>query len=182
MKKVIKLVIIFVALVVFTSSTLNAQTKFGYVSVDEILSIMPEIKKVQNDLASFDSSLQINYAETIKEYLSKDSAFRKDSAKFSPAVRQAKQADLDKLSNDLQNFQQNYQNLVTEKRNQLMQPVIEKAVNAIREVAKANGYAYVLSKEALISYPEADDLAPLVKKKLGIVEATKPNTNKPSGN
>lgn len=173
MKKVTTLVMTVMALMVFTSNV-NAQNKIGYISVDEILSVMPEVKKVQADLASYDSSLQINYSETLKEYLSKDSAFKADSLKLSKAMRQAKESDLEKLAGELQNFQQNYQNMIGEKRNQLMQPVIEKAVTTIREVAKTNGFTYVLSKDALISYPDADDLAPLVRKKLGIAETPKP--------
>jgi outer membrane protein len=35
-------------------------------------------------------------------------------------------------------------------------------------VAKENGYNYVLAKEQLLVSPPADDLLPLVKKKLGI--------------
>ena len=180
MKKVTTLVIAVMAVMVFSSKS-NAQNKIGYISVEEVLSVMPEVKKVQGDLASYDSSLQINYSETLKEYIAKDSAFRKDSIKLSPALRQAKQTDLEKLGTELQNFQQNYQNMINEKRSQLMQPIVEKAVATIKEVAKANGYTYVLSKEALISYPEADDLAGLVKKKMGIVDVPKPGV-KPAGN
>lgn len=161
------------ALVVF-SSNINAQNKIGYISVDEVLSVMPEVTKIQADLASYDSSLQINYSETLKEYITKDSSFRKDSVKLTPAMRQYKESELEKLGTELQNFQQNYQNMVTKKRNDLMQPIVEKAVSTIKEVAKANGYTYVLSKDALIYYPEADDLLGLVKKKLGIVDAPKP--------
>lgn len=179
MKKVTTLVMTVMALVVF-SSNINAQNKIGYVSVDEVLSVMPEVKKVQGELASYDSSLQINYSETLKEYLAKDSAFKSDSAKLSPAVRKAKEADLDKLAGELQNFQQNYQNMLTEKRNQLMQPIVEKAVSTIKEVAKASGYTYVLTKEALLMQPETDDLLPLVKKKLGIVDAPAKPVAKPN--
>ncbi|MGE5107627.1 MAG: OmpH family outer membrane protein [Sphingobacteriales bacterium] len=179
MKKVTTLVMTVMALVVF-SSNINAQNKIGYISVDEVLSVMPEVKKVQADLAAYDSSIQINYSETLKEYLAKDSSFKSDSVKLSKAMRQAKESDLEKLYTELQNFQQNYQNMLTEKRNQLMQPVVEKAVATIKEVAKANGYTYVLSKESLISYPEADDLAGLVKKKMGIADVPKPAANKPN--
>lgn len=170
MKKVSTLVLTVMALLVF-SSNVNAQNKIGYVSVDEVLAVMPEIKKVQNELASYDSSLQINYSETLKEYLSKDSSYKADSAKLSPAIRKAKEQGLEKLAGDLNNFQQNYQNMVNERRNQLMQPIVEKAVSTIKEVAKVNGYTYVFAKDALLVQPEGDDLLPLVKKKLGIVDS-----------
>lgn len=179
MKKVTTLVLTVMALMVF-SNNVKAQNKIGYISVDELLSVMPETKKVQNELASYDSSLQINYTETLKEYLSKDSSYKADSVKLSPALRKAKEADLDKLVGELNNFQQNYQNMITEKRNALMQPLVEKAVSTVKEVAKANGYTYVLSKESLISYPDADDLLGLVKKKLGITDAPSKPATKPN--
>jgi outer membrane protein len=171
MKKVFSTLVLSVMALLVFSSNVKAQNKIGYVSVDEVLSIMPEIKKVQNELASYDSSLQINYSETLKEYLAKDSSFKVDSPRLTPAVRKAKESDLEKLAGELNNFQQNYQNMVTEKRNELMKPVVEKAVNTIKEVAKTGGYTYVFAKDALLVQPEGDDLLPLVKKKLGITDA-----------
>jgi outer membrane protein len=37
----------------------------------------------------------------------------------------------------------------------------------VQEVAKASGYTYVFRKEALLVSPEADDLLPLIKKRIG---------------
>jgi outer membrane protein len=59
-----------------------------------------------------------------------------------------------------------------------MTPVAQKATALIQEVAKAGGYGYVLRKEALLVQPEADDLLPAIKKKLG---GTAPPTPKPAG-
>ena len=181
MKKITTLVMTAMALVVF-SSNVNAQNKIGYISVDELLSVMPEVKKVQNELASYDSSIQINYGETVKEYLAKDSAFRVDSAKLSPAMRKAKLAEIEKLGTEATSFQQNYQNMLTERRNQMMQPIVDKALTTIKEVAKANGFTYVFNKEALIMQPDTEDLLPLVKKKLNITDipAAKPAAPKPN--
>jgi len=38
----------------------------------------------------------------------------------------------------------------------------------VQAVAKENGYTYVLTKEALLVSPPAEDILPLVKKKLGL--------------
>ena len=45
---------------------LNAQNKHGYISVDEVVQLMPEYKKAMAEMSQFDSALQINYAETLK--------------------------------------------------------------------------------------------------------------------
>ncbi len=62
------------------------------------------------------------------------------------------------------------------KQEELLTPVAQKANALISEVAKANGFNYVFRKEALLVFPDADDLLPLVKKKLGgtAVTPTKP--------
>ena len=49
-----------------------------------------------------------------------------------------------------------------------MAPIQKKAIEAIQTVAKENGYAYVISKDQLLVSPPADDILPLVKKKLGL--------------
>jgi len=59
-----------------------------------------------------------------------------------------------------------------------MTPVAQKANALIAEVAKASGYGYVLRKEALLVQPDADDLLPAIRKKLGAGGAAPP---KPAG-
>jgi outer membrane protein len=53
-----------------------------------------------------------------------------------------------------------------QKQEELMAPVAQKANQLIADVAKANGFTYVFRKEALVVQPDADDLLPLVKKKI----------------
>jgi outer membrane protein len=53
-----------------------------------------------------------------------------------------------------------------QKQEELMAPIAQKANQLITDVAKASGYTYVFRKEALLVQPDADDLLPLIKKKL----------------
>jgi outer membrane protein len=46
--------------------------------------------------------------------------------------------------------------------------VYRKVVAAINATAKENGYSYVYTKDALIVAPPADDLLPMVAKKLNL--------------
>ena len=50
----------------------------------------------------------------------------------------------------------------------LMAPIQRKAAENVQTVAKENGYSYVFLKDALLVSPPADDLLPIVKKKLGL--------------
>jgi outer membrane protein len=58
--------------------------------------------------------------------------------------------------------------LINKKEQELLAPIQQKAVQTSQAVAKENGYAYILPKEQLISFPAADDILPLVLKKLNI--------------
>ena len=160
----------------FAAGQVSAQAKIAYVSVDEVVQLMPEYKKAMTEMAQYDSALQINYAETLRELNRQDSIFRADSAKWSPAIRGANREKMKKLFTDLQGFEQTYQQQMQQKQEELMTPVAQKANALITDVAKASGYTWVMRKEALLVYPDADDLLPAVKKKLGpsAVAAPKP--------
>ncbi len=57
-------------------------------------------------------------------------------------------------------------------------PIQNKLQTAIEDVAKENGYTYILPKEALIYMPPSGDIGPLVRKKLHLKEpsSTTPGT------
>jgi len=165
MKKLITLGAVVIALMAF-NPFLNAQNKTGYVSIDEVVQLMPEYKKASAEMAQFDSALQINYAETLKELNRQDSIYKADSTKWSAAIKTANREKLKKLLVELQGYEQGYQQQMEQKQQELMAPVAQKANQLIADVAKANGYAYVFRKEALVVQPDADDLLPLIKKKI----------------
>jgi len=166
MKQILSLGLVMIALVAF-NPFLNAQNKTGYVSIDEVVQLMPDYKKATAEMAQFDSALQINYGETLKELNRQDSMFKTDSVKMTMATKTAKKEQMKKLLVELQGYEQNYQQQMQQKQEEVMAPVAQKANQLIADVAKANGYTYVFRKEALIVSPEGDDILPLIKKKLG---------------
>ena len=173
MKQILSLGLVMIALVAF-NPFLNAQNKTGYVSIDEVVQLMPDYKKATAEMAQFDSALQINYGETLKELNRQDSMFKADSVKMTMATKTAKKEQMKKLLVELQGYEQNYQQQMQQKQEEMMAPVAQKANQLIADVAKANGYAYVFRKEALVVSPEGDDILPLIKKKLGGVVAPAP--------
>ena len=165
-----------VAILTMSNQT-QAQNKMAYVSVEEVVQLMPEYKKAMSDMAQFDSALQINYAETVREFNRQDSLFKADSTKWSSAIRTANREKMKKLLFELQGFEQSYQQQMQQRQEELMTPVAQKANDLIREVAKTGGYAYVFRKEALLVQPDADDLMPAIRKRLGVTTpAPKPPT------
>jgi outer membrane protein len=159
-----------VLIVLFTIVCSNAfaQTKIGYVSVDEIFAAMPETKKADESLAEYQKALQESYAQHEAELNVAYEKFVKDSTKLTPAVKEARRLDLQTRISELQNKQsQLNSNLEAEKEKQL-KPIREKLMNAIKEVSKETGYDHILYKESAIVFPVAADLTIAVRKKIGI--------------
>lgn len=144
--------------------------KTGYISVDNVVALMPEVKKIDTLLQKFQTdTLNTEFASLVQEYNYKDSIINsKDSSKTPASVRKQYRQDMEGLAYQVQNWQAIVQQAMQNKQGQLLQPVYEKVMNTIKTVAKENGYSYVYNQEVLLVAPPADDLLPLVAKKLNI--------------
>jgi len=168
MKKLFTIVLVSAALLAV--SQVNAQApKFGYISTQELVTAMPDYKKADTSLAEYQNALNQQYAEKVADFNMRDSLLSgKDTAKYTKAQLEVKRNKLRNVYVELQGWQQKAQQMYQAKEEETMKPILDKAKKAIQDVAKENGYAYVFTKEQLLVFPPADDLLPLVKKKLGL--------------
>jgi outer membrane protein len=157
------------AILTVTAGSVSAQ-KTGYISLDQVVSLMPEIGKIDTVLQRYQAdSLQPQLAMMIQDYNYKDSMLNsKDSSKIPAVTRNQYRQDMQNVSYQLQNWQGFSQQMMQAKQEQLLEPVYRKAMTALNTVAKEAGYSYVYNREVLLVAPEADNLLPLVAKKLGI--------------
>ncbi len=179
MKKIFLGLAVIVSLL--ASSQVNAQNKLGYISTDELISVMPETQKADSNLQQFRTALIQNYQdkqETLEAAINK---FNKDSATMSSAVKDVKRGELQKMLQDISSEEQRIQQQLQQRQQELITPINRKAFDAIQAVAKENGYAYIFEKGALLVAPPAEDVLPLVAKKLNIKlpAANQPNTGAP---
>lgn len=188
-------ILILAAVMVAGASTVNAQ-KSGYISVDQVMALMPELAKIDTVLQKYQAdSINTEFASLIQEYNYKDSLLTKtDTTKIPVAVKRQHRQDLEQIAYQVQNWQQISQNAMQSKQQSLLAPVYQKVYGAINAVAKENNYAFVYAQEALLVAPPSDNLLPLVAKKLNIKLPTQagqpsaantgaaPATNRPAAN
>jgi outer membrane protein len=168
MKKIVTVLVVVMSLVLAVNST-NAQGKIGTISLAELIPNMPEYKKADTSMNEFNNALQQQYQDMVTEYQAQSTSLSsKDTVKFTAAVLELKRKGLSDLLVKLQGWQQTAQQQQQQKNQELLAPIQKKALDAIQAVAKENGYAFVISKDQLLVSPPADDLLPLVKKKLGL--------------
>ncbi len=177
MKKFITLVLISTGIFGF-SDAVNAQ-KIGYISADEIIQLMPEAADVQTELDSYQKSLYQNAQDKQTALNESVQKFYKDSSGMSASLKEVKRTELQKQVQDLSGEDQKIQNQFEQKRQELSLPIQKKLQGAIEDVAKENGYTYVLPREALIIMPPSSDIGPLVRKKLGLKEPAATTTVPP---
>ena len=160
--------------------TVSAQQKIGYISTDELIGVMPETDKADEQLKEYQASLAQQGQDLMADLQAKDSAFVKDSVKLSNSMKEIKRHELIALYQKVQNWNQQAQDMYQAKAQQLIAPIRDKALETVKTVAKENGYAYVLESQAVIVGPPGDDLLPLVKKKLGVKDAAPAPAAKPA--
>lgn len=166
MKKFLSVTLFALGLV--AAGEVKAQSKIGYISSQELVSIMPETRKADSTLQDLRNVLIQSATEKQNAFYAAVEKYNKDSATFSPSVKSVKRNELTKLGQDLSGEEERIQQQLQSRQQELLGPINKKAYDAVQSVAKENGYGYVFEKEALLVAPPGDDILPLVAKKLNI--------------
>lgn len=152
----------------------QAQTKlkFGHINSDELLQMMPgldsvktTLQKYQQDIQTELQNMQMEYETKVNDYLSKQEG-------MTELIKQNKAQEIQELEGRIQAFTQQANQDIAKKQEELLSPIIDKAKKAIEEVAKENGYTYILDSVAagvVLYATPSEDIMPLVKKKLGLI-------------
>lgn len=150
----------------------NAQKaqKFGHINFAQLYEQMPGQDSIRKEFTAFQEQLQGQFQAMQTEYENKLAEYQNNQATLSTIIKQTKEKEIVDLQRRIQEFQQTAQEELQNKEGELTAPIIEKARNAVRDVAKENGYTFIFnSTEGLLLYTEpADDIMALVKKKLGL--------------
>lgn len=158
----------------------NQPLKIGYTNVEYILLQMPESKQIESELKTHSTQLENQLKTKYAEYENKLQAYEKSAATMDKVVRDDKEKELMNLNSSIQEFQRSAQASLQQKEKSLVDPVIAKIDKAIKDVAKENGYTYVISNQALLAGPEDGDISPIVLKKLGVDPAKAQQTPEPA--
>jgi outer membrane protein len=135
---------------------------------------MPEYKKYTADLKAYEKTLVDQITAMEKEFETKYKAYEVTAKTTSDEIRQVKEKELTDLQARLQSFKQTAEEKFADKKQELLNPIKAKAVNAIQDVAKEKVYSYILDESAgsIIYALPTDNIIGDVKTKLGIKETT----------
>ncbi len=171
MKNLVKSIAI-VALSLGTVTSVSAQ-KIAHLSLDSLVSIMPESKTAQETAQKYLKELEGQVATMETELQTKYNDYMQNGQTQPDLVKQAKEKELQDLNKRIEDFKASAQQDYQRKYGELSRPIYDKAKKAIEMVAKENSYKYVLdTSSGNVLYTEpADDILQLVKKKLETMPA-----------
>ncbi len=153
-------------MMLMTAGVANAQ-KIAALDYEQILSLMPETKKVTTDLDTFSKTKEAELKKLGDTFQADIQKYQAEGAKLTEAQRTAKEAELQKTQTNLQQMAATAQQDLMKRRETLLKPVLDKLNGAIEKAAKANGWDFIIDASALI-YRGGTDATAAVKKELGI--------------
>ncbi len=161
------------ALIILSTCTirLNAQTlKFGHIDSGALIQMMPQTKQADSTLKRFGESLDSQLKGMTAEYQSKLQQYQSKADSLPDAIRNYKEKELSDLGQRIQDFQQSAQESIQKKKEEIYGPILKKAEDGIKEIAKEKSYSYIFdtSLGSVIFAQDSDNIMPLVKAKLGL--------------
>jgi outer membrane protein len=171
---------------VLMCTAVEAQQKLGHINSITVLQAMPEFKQMSTDLEkqkeAYTKALESMYGDYEKKQKSLQ-ALSNDKA-TPDAILESHIQELQDLQKRIQDFEAKVNDELQKLQQDKLKPINDKYLGAVKDVASANGYSYVLDivSGALAFYPEGvNDVTDLVMKKLGITAApqTPANTTAP---
>ncbi len=175
MKKLLKSALI-AACVLLMGSYAKAQSKIGYINFQNLVTGTKSFADIQTQINAYQKTYS-DQLQGMQAELQKNGAdYEAKRATMTDAVRTKTEGELQDLNKRIQDFTTTAQNQVQAKYSEITKPLIDKLKAAISQVAKENGYNYVIDTSAteLLVSPEADDLMARVKTKLGPDMAASP--------
>ncbi|MBR3288022.1 MAG: OmpH family outer membrane protein [Bacteroidales bacterium] len=152
-----------------TAFAQKATVAVGHINSTELLQQMPELENVKTELQKLQKELEESLETMQVEYNQKLDEYQTKKSTWSDLIISTKEQELVQFGERIQAFQESASQRMSAKQQELMQPIQEKAVKAIGDVAAEKGLLYVIDDAvAIFISPDAVDVMPDVKKKLGI--------------
>ena len=160
-------------LLMASGNPLAAQNKYGHMNYGNLLEQVPELKSGNTQLETYRNQLVKQGQDRAKKWEAEVKKFQAQAKAGELTGLQVKQAE-EKLGKEQQAIgalEQDVINKVTNKRNEILKPILDKVDAAVKAVGKENGYSMIFDSSLynfILSAEDTDDVTDLVKKKLGL--------------
>ncbi len=168
-----------ILLVLFVAPLSLCAQKYAHFDYSAIMAAMPEAKTAQTELEALYKQYQAEVEGLQKELQTKAEKYQKEDTDATPAnIKERHQQELQDMYTRLQQANQDNQESMQKEQQKKMQPIVQKVMNAVNDVAKAGGYIYIIDSNSaqtagiFINDSLSTEVTSEVMKKLGISAST----------
>lgn len=160
------------AICVAIPATICAQSaKFGTVDIEAIIPAMPEYTQASNQIQEAGQKYEAEYKTLQDEMNKKMAEFQQlsNDPNTPQSIKERRIQEINEMDERAQQFRATAQQDLQRQNAQLLQPIQEKVVNAIKQVGAENNFTMIFPVGVSV-YESTDvvDVTPLVKAKLGL--------------
>ena len=154
----LKKIVLAVALIALPALGAMAQQKFAHVNAQSVIVEMAEYKKAVSDIEAMQKNYQDELQRTQEEFNKKYQEYVAQADSLPRNIAERRQKELQDMAQRQEQFQQ-----------EAMNPIQEKVLKAVQEIADSEGYAYVFDINGLVAIgAQGIDITDKVKAKVGV--------------
>ena len=160
------------AIVTFSAKVTTAQElKFGHINIQKLVAELPEKKAADAQLQAEANKLQDQLKVMSQDLDTKYKTYLTQRDSLPDLIRATKEKEIQDLDTRIRQYNQMAQQTLSQKEQQLLQPIMQKVQNAINEVGQEQGLIYIfdISTQVVLYHSDQSiDCEPLIKAKLGV--------------
>lgn len=147
-----KAIQIMILLFCITLGAQNTQSKVGTIDIDFILAQMPELEGVQKTVTDYGQTLDADLTSKMEAYQALVNEYAANDVTYTINQRKTMQDSIMNTETSINKFRQNAQQLISLKRDEVLQPLYQKIGASLEKVAKQLKYTQVMERTSNIVY------------------------------
>jgi len=162
----------FLAFVLCSTLITGAEAqKFGYVNTAQLLSELPEVKAADAQLEAYQQQLVAEGQAKVKAFEDKYQTYlaAANSGEMSKIEMAQKEQELTNGQQEIRALEQEVQNKIMTKRQDLLNPILQNVDSLIQTLGKEGGYTFIFdmsAQGAMLYALESEDLTDQVRTRL----------------
>lgn len=154
---------------VLAFSFVNAQSKVGTINTDIILSQMPELKGVEAEMQDYGKKLDADLRKKYQDYQKLVEKFEAEQEELNEVIQKFRINEITDLEEEIQKFQQNSQQLIRAKQDELLRPLYSKIGKALEAIVEEEKFTQIFNEGNNLIYISPEyDVTEKVMKVLGL--------------
>jgi len=148
-----------------------AQEKLGYVNIQEIFQVMPDLAEIEKSIADLNEQYKKELDVMYQEYSAKAKEYQDNLSTMAETIKARRQSEIVDIEKRIGTFQQTANEEMQRKQMEMIAALREKIIKATAQVGTEGNYTYIFdisSQAVAYQSPKAVNVTADVKKKLGL--------------